>query len=157
MLDLYNIVAELCSDIVNSCSEKFFVEYSCVSPAEKARITKIVQIGIPVLFLESGEGVCVRELSSENLTTEFLENLKSLVNRLKADRDYYALLGLLQILDRSMTLLLNEAIAEFEQESFSIVLNTNRETVAPGAPLQQPRKFPLQYIAHRKLGAWGTH
>lgn len=132
MLDLYNIVAELCSDIVNSCSEKFFVEYSCVSPAEKARITKIVQIGIPVLFLESGEGVCVRELSSENLTTEFLENLKSLVNRLKADCDYYALLGLLQILDRSMTLLLNEAIAEFEQESFSIVLNTNRETVGVG-------------------------
>lgn len=132
MLDLYNIVAELCSDIVNSCSEKFFVEYSCVSPAEKARITKIVQIGIPVLFLESGEGVCVRELSSENLTTEFLENLKSLVNRLEADRDYYALLGLLQILDRSMTLLLNEAIAEFEQESFSIVLNTNREMVGVG-------------------------
>ena len=132
MLDLYNIVAELCSDIVSSCSEKFFVEYSCVSPAEKSRIAKVVQAEIPALFQESGNGVSVRELSSENLTTEFLENLKSLVNRLKADRDYYALLGLLQILDQAMASLLNLAIAEFEQEKFSIVLNTNRESVGVG-------------------------
>ncbi len=132
MLDLYNIVAELCSDIVSSCSEKFFVEYSCVSPTEKSRIAKVVQAEIPALFQESGNGVSVRELSSENLTTEFLENLKSLVNRLKADRDYYALLGLLQILDQAMASLLNLAIAEFEQEKFSIVLNTNRESVGVG-------------------------
>ena len=126
------LVAELCSDIVSSCSEKFFVEYSCVSPAEKSRIAKVVQAEIPALFQESGNGVSVRELSSENLTTEFLENLKSLVNRLKADRDYYALLGLLQILDQAMASLLNLAIAEFEQEKFSIVLNTNRESVGVG-------------------------
>jgi hypothetical protein len=132
MLDLYNIVAELCSDIVSSCSEKFFVEYSCVSPAEKSRIAKVVQAEIPALFQESDNGEGVRELSSENLTTEFLENLKSLVNRLKADRDYYALLGLLQILDQAMASLLNLAIAEFEQEKFSIVLNTNRESVGVG-------------------------
>ena len=31
-----------------------------------------------------------------------------------------------------MALLLNEAIGEFEQESFSIVLNTNRESVGVG-------------------------
>ncbi len=132
MLDLYNIVAGLCSDIVSSCSEKFFVEYSCVSPAEKSRIAKVVQAEIPALFQESDNGVGVRELSSENLTTEFLENLKSLVNRLKADLDYYALLGLLQILDQAMASLLNLAIAEFEQEKFSIVLNTNRESVGVG-------------------------
>ena len=132
MLDLYNIVAELCSDIVNSCSEKFFVEYSCVSPAEKSRITKVVQTEIPVLFQVSGNVVSVRELSSENLTNEFLENLKSLIDRLKAGSDYYALLGLLQILDHAMASLLNGAIAEFEREKFSIVLNTNRESVGMG-------------------------
>ena len=113
MLDLYNIVAELCSDIVSSCSEKFFVEYSCVSPAEKSRIAKVVQAEIPALFQDSGNGASVRELTSENLTSEFLENLKSLINRLKAVDDYYALLGLLQILDHAMASLLNGAIAEF--------------------------------------------
>lgn len=132
MLDLYNIVAELCSDIVNSCSEKFFVEYSCVSPAEKSRITKVVQTEIPVLFQESGNVMSVRELSSENLTHEFLEKLKSLIDRLKACSDYYALLGLLQILDHAMVSLLIGAIAEFEREKFSIVLNTNRESVGVG-------------------------
>ena len=132
MLDLYNIVAELCSDIVNSCSEKFFVEYSCVSPAEKSRITKVVQAEIPALFQESADGANVRELSPEGVTNEFLEKLKSLISSLKAKRDYYALLGLLQILDQSMVLLLNQAITEFEQENFSIVLNTNRESVGVG-------------------------
>ena len=132
MLDLYNIVAELCSDIVNSCSEKFFVEYSCVSPAEKSRIYKVVWAEVPVLFQESGKGKCVRELSPENLTRDFLENLRSLIDRLKANDDYYALLGLLQILDQAMAPLLIGAIAEFEQENFSIVLNTNRESVGVG-------------------------
>jgi hypothetical protein len=132
MLDLYNIVAELCSDIVSSCSEKFFVEYSCVSPAEKSRIYNVVQAEVPVLFQESGKGKCVRELSPENLTRDFLENLRSLIDRLKAADDYYALLGLLQILDHAMASLLNGAIAEFEREKFSIVLNTNRESVGMG-------------------------
>ena len=131
MLDLYNIVAELCSDIVNSCSEKFFVEYSCVSPAEKARINGVVQQGVRPLFTD-GENPEIRKLTAADVTDDFLDSLKALIDGLKKEVDYYALLGLLQILDQSMVQLLNEAIAEFEQESFSIVLNTNRETVGVG-------------------------
>lgn len=132
MLDLYNIVAELSSEIVRTCTEEFFVKYSCVSPAEKARIYKVIQAQVGDLFQQADGDVAVRELTSETLTESFLESLVSLIGRLKADRDYYALLGLLQILDQSMALLLNKAIAEFEHESFSIVLNTNRETVGMG-------------------------
>ena len=131
MLDLYNIVAELCSDIVNSCSEKFFVEDSCVSPAEKARINGVVQQGVRPLFTD-GENPEIRKLTAADVTDDFLDSLKALIDGLKKEVDYYALLGLLQILDQSMVQLLNEAIAEFEQESFSIVLNTNRETVGVG-------------------------
>ena len=119
MPNFYNIVAELCSAIVGYCSEEFFVKYSCVSPAEKARIHGVVQMD-------------VRELVPADLTSQFLDDLKSLIERLKAQEDYYALLGLLQILDQSMAGLLNNAIAEFEQERFSIVLNTNRESVGVG-------------------------
>ena len=56
MQNLYNIVAELCATIVNSCSEEFFVRYSCVSPAEKKRIYKEVQAGVGSLFLAKPEG-----------------------------------------------------------------------------------------------------
>ena len=131
MPNLYNIVAELCSTIVSSCSEDFFVRYSCVSPAEQARIYKVVQLGEPTL-IDENEPSMARKLTSSDVTKPFLDRLKQLIEELKNNCDYYALLGLLQILDQSMTLLLNEAITEFEQESFSIVLNTNRETVGVG-------------------------
>ena len=139
MQNLYNIVAELCATIVNSCSEEFFVRYSCVSPAEKKRIYKEVQAGVGSLFLAKPEGVLdghgnesIRELAPADLTEEFFSNLQALIGRFTENGDYYAMLGLLQILDQSMALLLNEAIGEFEQESFSIVLNTNRESVGVG-------------------------
>ena len=131
MTNLYNIVAGLCSDIVGACSEEFFVRYSCVSPAEKERIYKVVRLGMGALFEES-ENPKVRMLASVDVTEEFLEKLKTLIANLKREHDYYALLGLLQILEQSMASLLVEAMAEFEQESFSIVLNTNRETVGMG-------------------------
>ena len=131
MPNLYNIVAELCSTVVSSCSEDFFVRYSCVSPAEQARIYKVVQLGEPTL-IDENEPSMARKLTSSDVTKPFLDRLKQLIEELKNNCDYYALLGLLQILDQSMALLLNEAITEFEQESFSIVLNTNRETVGVG-------------------------
>ena len=131
MTNLYNIVAGLCSDIVGSCSEEFFVRYSCVSPVEKSRIYKVVQEGVGSL-IEEGETPKVRVLASVDVTEEFLEKLKTLIAKLKRAHDYYALLGLLQILDQSLASLLVGAMAEFEQESFSIVLNTNRETVGMG-------------------------
>ena len=139
MQNLYNIVAELCASIVNSCSEEFFVRYSCVSPAEKRRIYKEVQASVGTLFLTKPEGnletlgdESIRELDPADLTDSFYANLQALIGRFTENGDYYAMLGLLQILDQSMALLLNEAIAEFEQESFSIVLNTNRESVGVG-------------------------
>jgi hypothetical protein len=61
-----------------------------------------------------------------------LDGLASLIENLKQSEDYYALLGLLQILDHAMVNLLNQAVDDFEQENFSIVLNTNRETVGIG-------------------------
>ena len=132
MPNLYNIVAELCSAIVGYCSEDFFVKYSCVSPTEKARIYQVVKAGVHTLFLDNSEKLVVRELEPADVTPAFLDDLKSLIGRLKESEDYYALLGFLQILDTSMVRLLNLAVADFEQENFSIVLNTNRESVGVG-------------------------
>ncbi|MBR2272983.1 MAG: hypothetical protein IJ912_11880, partial [Fibrobacter sp.] len=77
-------------------------------------------------------GTVVRELVPSDLTETFFAEIKSLIERLKAEGDDYAMLGLLQILDQSMALLLNQAVEELEQEKFSVVLNTNRESVGVG-------------------------
>ena len=82
--------------------------------------------------LETPDDESIRELVPADLTDSFYANLQALIGRFTENGDYYAMLGLLQILDQSMALLLNEAIGEFEQESFSIVLNTNRESVGVG-------------------------
>ncbi|WP_300192858.1 hypothetical protein [Fibrobacter sp.] len=115
------------------------MRYSCVSPAEKRRIYKEVQASVGTLFLAKPEGnletpddESIRELVPADLTDSFYANLQALIGRFTENGDYYAMLGLLQILDQSMALLLNKAIGEFEQESFSIVLNTNRESVGVG-------------------------
>ena len=115
MSNLYNIVAELCSSIVRYCSEEFFVKYSCVSPTEKRRIYDVARAGLRGLFQE-GETPVVRELCSDDLTPAFLDGLASLIEHLKQSEDYYALLGLLQILDHAMVNLLNQAVDDFEQE-----------------------------------------
>ena len=88
MQNLYNIVAELCASIVNSCSEEFFVRYSCVSPAEKRRIYKEVQASVGTLFLAKPEGnletpddESIRELVPADLTDSFYANLQALIGR----------------------------------------------------------------------------
>ena len=79
MPNLYNIIAALCSDIVNSCSEEFFVKYSCVSPAERDRIYREVRAGVGTLFLDRPEGgTVVRELVPSDLTETFFAEIKSL-------------------------------------------------------------------------------
>lgn len=132
MTALYNIVAELCSVIVRYCTEEFFVKFSCVSPTERNRIYGEVRTGLAALFMEDGDKAVVRELSAADVTPAFLDDLKSLMERLKSSNDYYALLGLLRILDEALVGLLVQAEAEFEQENFSLVLNTNRESVGIG-------------------------
>ena len=131
MRNLYNIVAQLCSDIVDSCSEEFFVRYSCISPAEKARVDGTLRRDFGELFRQGERGE-VRELSPEDLTDEFFEKLVRLVAHLKAEGDFYLMMGLLQALDQSLAALLEKAICEFESEKFSVVLNTNRESVGIG-------------------------
>ena len=134
MPNVYNIIAELCANIVSSCTEKFFVEYSCISPDERNRVYGVVRAGIPALFedADSDGEPSVRELLQGDLTESFYENLSVMVARLKAENDCYVMVGLLQILDQSMAGLLKQAVTELESESFSLVLNTNRESIGVG-------------------------
>ena len=130
-MNVFNIIAELCFLIISSCTEDFFVKYSCISVSEKKRINQIVRSKTERLF-ESGESEKVRQLSEEDLTEEFFESLNSLIDSLRAEKDFFAIVGLVQVLDESLETILQKKIAEFQADDFSVVLNNNRETTGIG-------------------------
>ena len=134
-MNVYNTVAELCSLIITSCTEEFFVHYSCISNAEKFRINELVFEKIPVLFEKETERLRifeVHQLSEEDLTDDFFDSLKALSDKLYKNQYYFAIVGLIQILDEGVESLLKKKIAEFQADDFSVVLNTNRETTGLG-------------------------
>ena len=134
-MNIYNTAAELCSLIINSCAEEFFVHYSCISNAEKFRINELIFESIPVLFETETERLRlfeIHQLSENELDEDFFERLEILVGKFKKSEYFFAIVGLIQILDEALETLLQKKIAEFQKDDFSVVLNTNRETTGIG-------------------------
>ncbi|MBQ7265910.1 MAG: carbon-nitrogen hydrolase family protein [Firmicutes bacterium] len=125
---IYNIVAEICSHIIKNCEEDFFVKYSCVSKEERTRSRDIIKENIPSLF----KGEEIVKITQENLDNELIRHIEALISKLIFLKDYYCLISLAQTLDEALSLLLLSEIHGFEQESFTTVLNTNRETTGIG-------------------------
>lgn len=123
-MNIYNIIADLCSFIILSCTEDFFVKYSCVSRSEKRRIRELVYSKINVLH--------DTQLTEEDLTEDFFASLNSLISELRQENDYFTIVGLIQILDDALENLLKKKISDFQDDDFSVVLNTNRETTGIG-------------------------
>lgn len=128
-LQIYNVIAELCSDIIHSCEEDFFIRFSCVCRAEKDRIDGIIKESVPALF---EDGYCVHILSGQDLTNEFYGSLHCLIEKLSDARDYFAVVRLIQILDRAIEELLHEMVHHFQVEEYSLVMNNNREQTGVG-------------------------
>lgn len=131
MNNIYNIVATLCSHVIHTCDEEFFVQYSCISRAEKNRIALLIKNAVPQLFEQSDE-LRIAQLTQDTFTEQFFSSLHALIQTLTKQNDSYAITGLIQTLDLSLERLLKQKIAELEQDDFSTVLNTNRELTGIG-------------------------
>ncbi len=134
---IYNRLADLCSWIIRTCSEDFFVHYSCISRNEKERISRLVWERVPEFFesLNSdriSQSFCIHFFLQQELTEDFYKKLASLENELKEKNDYFAVLGLIQIIDESLEGILQKEIEKFQNDDFSVVLNSNRETSGVG-------------------------
>ena len=135
MQNIYDNVADLCSFVIRSCTEDFFVKYSCISPAERDRAAALVQAEVGELFQETPLGPSrykIRQIESQDLTEDFFARLENLSERLKSEKDFFCVAGLIQILDESLETMLVAKIKEFEEDDFSVVLNGNRETTGIG-------------------------
>ncbi|MBQ6057376.1 MAG: carbon-nitrogen hydrolase family protein [Treponema sp.] len=127
---LYNIIAELCSYIIHSCTEDFFVQYSCVASSEKTRVENLVRSKLPVLFRSDG-GV-THTLADRECNGLFYTTLLTLIEELKEKSDFFGIMGVTQILDEALENELKQKTLEFQKEDFSVVLNTNREITQIG-------------------------
>ena len=159
-MNIFNTIAYLCSFIIRSCEEDFFVRYSCISNKAKQRISsEIFKRTGSLLAVEEGSGasgaadcastdgdssgvVCaagdsaeektVRQLTHKDLNDEFFSTLDALIQEFIQAKDYFSIVTLIQILDEGVETILKEKIAEFQADDFSVVLNTNREDTGVG-------------------------
>ncbi|MCR5201461.1 MAG: hypothetical protein K6D02_00010 [Lachnospiraceae bacterium] len=141
--EMHNIVAELCSFIINNCDEDFFVHYSCVSEKDINRSKNVIKEYVPELF-DSHEDVHIFELTE--LTETFIENLKKAASDLENSHDYSCVMNLTVMLDEAMEKILNHEFEQFIGMDYTTVLNTNRETTGVGL---LPRCFCAWERKHR--------
>ncbi|MCR5737654.1 MAG: hypothetical protein K6G64_08405 [Eubacterium sp.] len=139
MARIYNVIADLCAYIIESCTEDFFVMYSCLSVNERQRIEHEINDKVPILFDEEEyvgrdrmSHKVIHKLTHEDMDEEFFEKLDIYSSELRNKEDYFGVCGLVQTLDAALKTLLLERIAEFQEDDFSVVLNTNREATGIG-------------------------
>ena len=130
MLNIYNIIADICSEVISENDETLFVRYSCVSQEAKRQIYSGIYNAFPIL--SDDRTGATRFLEPDDLTESFFEELICFTEKLRGSRDYFVMIALLQVLDEALKRLLHEKIEEFCRDDFSVVLNTNREITGVG-------------------------
>lgn len=129
MTELYNIVAELCSYVINSCDDRVFLEFSCVSMNERKRYFGLIKKYCPMFFNEDGT---VRIAARRDFTKQFYVSVCELIDEFKRESDFFGVIFLLQIIDESLEEILQGEIAALQKENFSYILNMNRESTGIG-------------------------
>ena len=136
MFHIFNIIAELCSDVIRMCPEDgLFVKYSCISQPAKSGMERDIYTAVPELFLpcqKDCETLVIHQLNKNDLDGRFCDALEAHIKKIKNLDDIFSMICLLQVLDTAMKSILSEITEEYQKDSFSVVLNTNRETTGIG-------------------------
>ena len=134
MKRLFDLIAVLCSRVVNSCPDgSLFVRYSCISTAARETMQHMLFQNLPFLFEKTAQGILtVRQLTKEMRSPYLLDGVEKYIDTLSQQGEGFAMIYLLQILDEALKTLLLDIIREYQREDFSVVLNTNREITGIG-------------------------
>lgn len=132
MTRIFDIMAELCSFVMNSCKDRStYLKYSCISDSAHKKILDEIHERLPVLFKE-GEDMSVNILDKNDLTPELYRLLDAYTSELYIRCDFFQMIGLIQVLDEGLESILLGIIEELQEQRFNVVLNTNRETTGIG-------------------------
>lgn len=137
MTRLFDQIARLCSEIINASEDGYlFVRYSCISDKANQALQQKLLGDLPFLCSltsESNENIQkVCQLSYEMLDDALLDSLEQYTEELYHHGEYFAMICLLRLLDESLESMMTEIIREYQSDSFSVVLNTNREVTGIG-------------------------
>ncbi len=128
MENIYNTIAHLCSLAISTCSEDFFVRYSCISQDEKQKIDSYIKDKIPSLFFNEK----IRQLKEDDVPDKLFSEIKASLDEKTSENDYFTIVKIIQFLDCALEKDLQKKIEEFQDDDFSVVLNSNRETTGIG-------------------------
>lgn len=122
-ITLYNLLADLCSYIVRTHTKNYLVRYSCISSEEKSRIEDKIQNSTALSLNIDGGFMPIRE---SDITKDFTESLSSFADSIKAADDKNCIMRLIQAIDESLSVILQDEIKTLQSKNISTELNTNR-------------------------------
>lgn len=138
MVNIYDRIAALCACLIRANeADELFVHYSCIAEQAKADLRQAIAEQLPMLFEanQTNEVLsypAVRRLGEQDLNESFYQVLEACLTFYRDRQAYFALMVLLQVLDESLQDLLRQQIADGQADSFSTVLNSNREATGIG-------------------------
>ena len=132
MIQICNIIAELCSMIIHSCpDDSLFVKYSCLTVNRKNKMLRDISENIAPLF-EPDKLPSIRQLKKADLDDRFYSLLEGYIAALQIRNDLFTMIALVQVLDEALKSFLLEQIRMYQTDNFSVALNSNRETTGIG-------------------------
>ena len=130
---IYNDIAKLCSLVIRSCeADSLFLKFSCVSDRAKSCIQEKIREKVGMLFEPFPARLCIRQLQETDLDEDFFQELEKFIQELDEKGDRFSMIGLAQVLDESLHEQLQMQVRSFQADRFTVVLNTNRESVGIG-------------------------
>ena len=156
-VQIYNILADICSFIVHAHAKNYLVRYSCISAEEKSRIEDTIQANTPLQLNMEGHFMPILE---SDITDEFIDRLSLFAGNLMDVDDKNCIMRLIQALDSCLSHILQDEIAQLQSRNTSHELNSNRaETgieLLPRCTCVWARKS-RQSFSYRRLDNYLTH
>lgn len=157
IIELYNIFALLCEYIVRGSSKNYLVRYGCISSAEKNRVKAEIENATPLKRGDNGRFIRLRP---NEINQIFVGKIQVFADNLRHMDDNNCIMGLIQALDGSLSEILKAEIREYQNEDFSMELNTNRSLTGigllPRCDCVWARKSRMSY-SYRRLDNYLKH
>lgn len=119
---IYNLFAELCAFIGQTQTDNYLIRYSCISDKEQKRISDKIMSNAPFSHLKDPVLTSLRE---EDLTGDFLEELRAFAGKLIAQNDRNCIMKVLQTLDEALFRILENTTSGVTEAAIMRPLNSN--------------------------------
>lgn len=122
---LYNIIAELCSYLVESVGKDHLILYKSLSDKELRHLDDVI---LENTYLSLSEKAVYFPVFEPDLSPEYIEKLRDFKEKICSENDKNCVIRLLQALDETVSVLLYDEREILEGNKVSHEINTNRSS-----------------------------